>query len=437
MALMYTVTVHGREEMLVVDGRYRVEEVLGAGTSGVVARAVEVASGKEVAVKKLSRLMDAKRLSTEALTLQAKRTLRELAIQGVLDHPNILALLDVMPIAASDATSFTDLYLVVELVDVDLRSVLASSQSLTSAHYVFFAYQILKALKYLHSAGCMHRDLKPDNCLTNAHCVLKICDFGLAKQHIVPDYEAVVVTRAYRAPELFLDPYNYSEAIDMWAVGMMILEFLSGDARPWLDGPTDLSQLNLILDTFGPPPSDLVDQYPADARSYILGYTFPPFVPLSARFPDAPPDLLDLATRLLDMDWRTRLSAADALDHPVFDTEFRDRASEIEAPHQLAPFDFELAPSLDASTIRALLFNEMLRFHPEAASHQAYTADLYSMLHPSPGPPSEPVPAAMATSPNYAFGSEPATSMAFPDDEPEFMSGGAAVGMDMGTPTLT
>ena len=403
---------------------------LGRGAYGDVFKVKVLETGEELAMKVISMLeADAthkSRTLLEVRTLHASACPHLVSFRGAfVDGDDLHILLELMWGSLEDLS---------ELV----RGVMGDDYLVPEFVVQHVAHAVTTAMRYLKKEfKVMHRDLKPDNCLTNAHCVLKICDFGLAKQHIVPDYEAVVVTRAYRAPELFLDPYNYSEAIDMWAVGMMILEFLSGDARPWLDGPTDLSQLNLILDTFGPPPSDLVDQYPADARSYILGYTFPPFVPLSARFPDAPPDLLDLATRLLDMDWRTRLSAADALDHPVFDTEFRDRASEIEAPHQLAPFDFELAPSLDASTIRALLFNEMLRFHPEAASHQAYTADLYSMLHPSPGPPSEPVPAAMATSPNYAFGSEPATSMAFPDDEPEFMSGGAAVGMDMGTPTLT
>lgn len=432
-------TVHvkhcGREEEMVVDERYSVKEVLGSGVSGIVVRGHDSESGEDVAIKKLTWVGGSgTALSDAGRTLVAKRTLRELGIQAVLDHPNILRLRDVMWIAEDEADSFSELYLVVELAEVDLREVLVSGQELTRDHVVYFVYQILKGLMYLHSAGCMHRDLKPSNCLTDASCNIKICDFGLAKQHIVPDYEAVVVTRAYRAPELFLDPYNYSEAIDMWSLGIMVVELMTRSSTPFLSRPTDLGQLNAILDTFGPPPPDLVSSYPPDAANYVQNYSYPAISPLWDLFPDADRDLLDLATRLLDMDWRTRISAAEALSLPLFThAPFHDPESEIVAPHPLPPFDFELAPSLDNSTIRALLYNEMLRFHHP----HSYIPDLYSTLHPPPAssrPESPPpdLPTSMAMSPNYAFGPpSPAFSDTSPDTSPTLPQD-----MALATPTL-
>ena len=79
--------------------------------------------------------------------------------------------------------------------------------------------QILRGLKYVHSAHVLHRDLKPSNILLNASCDLKICDFGLARtstesNNFMTEY---VVTRWYRAPELLLSCEAYDAGIDVWS----------------------------------------------------------------------------------------------------------------------------------------------------------------------------------------------------------------------------
>ena len=63
----------------------------------------------------------------------------------------------------------------------DLHKIIVSGQLLTTDHVKVFLYQILRGLKYLHSSGILHRDIKPGNLLVNSNCVLKICDFGLAR----------------------------------------------------------------------------------------------------------------------------------------------------------------------------------------------------------------------------------------------------------------
>ena len=67
------------------------------------------------------------------------------------------------------------------MMDTDLTSIIKSDQPLTEEHYKFFLYQLLRGLKYIHSAKIVHRDLKPRNLLVNSNCDLKICDFGLAR----------------------------------------------------------------------------------------------------------------------------------------------------------------------------------------------------------------------------------------------------------------
>ena len=71
--------------------------------------------------------------------------------------------------------------MITELLQSDLHKIIVSPQHLSADHIKVFLYQILRGLKYLHSARILHRDIKPGNLLVNSNCVLKICDFGLAR----------------------------------------------------------------------------------------------------------------------------------------------------------------------------------------------------------------------------------------------------------------
>ena len=110
------------------------------------------------------------------------RTYRELKIQRLLDHENILSIKRILN--PKDRASFNEIYVVTELMETDLSQIIKSNQPLSDDHIQFFLYQILRGLKYIHSAGIYHRDLKPRNLLVNSNCDLKICDFGLARADI-------------------------------------------------------------------------------------------------------------------------------------------------------------------------------------------------------------------------------------------------------------
>ena len=107
-------------------------------------------------------------------------------------------------------------------------------------------YQLLRGLKYIHSANVLHRDLKPSNILLNANGDLKICDLGLARvaSDAMTEY---VGTRWYRAPELLLNSSAYTSAIDVWSVGCIFFQMLT--RTPLFPGRRDRDhQLRLILE---------------------------------------------------------------------------------------------------------------------------------------------------------------------------------------------
>lgn len=119
--------------------------------------------------------------------------------------------------------------MITELLQSDLHKIIVSPQHLSQDHIKVFLYQILRGLKYLHSARILHRDIKPGNLLVNSNCVLKICDFGLARveepdqsKHMTQE----VVTQYYRAPEILMGARHYSAAVDVWSVGCIFGELL-------------------------------------------------------------------------------------------------------------------------------------------------------------------------------------------------------------------
>uniref|UniRef100_A0A8C5W3X6 Mitogen-activated protein kinase n=2 Tax=Microcebus murinus TaxID=30608 RepID=A0A8C5W3X6_MICMU len=231
-----------------VARRYLLKRRLGKGAYGIVWKAVDRRTGEVVAIKKI---FDAFRDKTDA-----QRTFREITLlQEFGDHPNIIRLLDLMR-----AENDRDIYLVLESMDTDLDAVIRKGGLLRDVHKRYIFYQLLRATKFIHSGRVIHRDLKPSNVLLDANCVVKLCDFGLARSLSNfpegPEGQALtqyVATRWYRAPEVLLSSSWYTPGVDMWSLGCILGEMLRG--RPLFQGASTLHQLELILETI-PPPSE-------------------------------------------------------------------------------------------------------------------------------------------------------------------------------------
>ncbi|KAK4408892.1 Mitogen-activated protein kinaseNTF6, partial [Sesamum angolense] len=180
--------------------------VLSGNFSLILSSATNAETKEEVAIKRIANAFDNR--------IDAKRTLREIKLLTHMDHENVIKIKDI--IRPPDKENFNDVYIAYELMDTDLHQIICSSQELTEDHCQYFLYQLLRGLKYIHSAEVLHRDLKPSNLLLNANCDLKICDFGLARTTSETDFMTeYVVTRWYRAPELLLNCSEYTAAIDM------------------------------------------------------------------------------------------------------------------------------------------------------------------------------------------------------------------------------
>ena len=196
-----------------VDVRYDVLDVVGQGAYGVVCAAHDSIAGEAVAIKKIANAFEH--------ATYTKRTLREIRLLRLLRHDNIVRLKTLLPPVKSDG--FRDLYIISDLLETDLSSVIKSPQPLSDEHVQFFIYQVLRGVKFLHTCSppVTHRDLKPRNLLVNSNCDLKICDFGLARVDVQSSSAAAmtdyVATRWYRAPEIITGWVEYTKAVDVWA----------------------------------------------------------------------------------------------------------------------------------------------------------------------------------------------------------------------------
>ncbi|KAL4573478.1 hypothetical protein LXL04_020286 [Taraxacum kok-saghyz] len=235
---------------------YEIQEVVGKGSYGVVAAAVDTHTGEKVAIKKST--------------------------------------------MSSSIREFKDIYVVFELMESDIDEVIKVNDDLTPEHHQFFLYQLLRALKYIHTAHVFHRDLKPKNILANADCKLKICDFGLARASFDDTPSAIfwtdyVATRWYRAPELCGSFFSkYTSAIDIWSIGNVV------------------HQLDLVTDLLGSPSPEIIARIRNDkARRYLNGLPNKVKVLLSNKFPNADPLALRLLEKLLAFDPADRISAEE------------------------------------------------------------------------------------------------------------------------------
>ncbi|XP_036002641.1 cyclin-dependent kinase-like 2 isoform X2 [Fundulus heteroclitus] len=287
--------------------RYESLGPVGEGSYGTVLKCRHRDSGRLVAIKKFIDSDDDKTVK--------KIALREIKLLRQLRHDNLVNLLEVWKRRRR-------WYLVFEFVDRTLLDELEQNSNgldlNTCRRYLF---QILRATNFCHQQNVIHRDIKPENILISQEGVVKLCDFGFARIIASPSEGAVytdyVATRWYRAPELLVGDIKYGKPVDVWALGCLLIEMLTG--QPLFPGDSDLDQIYHIVRCFGN----------LTAHHQELFYRNPIFsgvklpecsktVPLQQRFSTIPPNALDLAQKCLAMDPKRRAQCSDLLEHLLF-----------------------------------------------------------------------------------------------------------------------
>ncbi|KAK6111213.1 Mitogen-activated protein kinase pmk-1 [Brugia pahangi] len=327
---------------------------VGTGAYGTVCAAECRLTGEKVAIKKFSRPFQS--------AIHAKRTHRELKLLRSMNHENIIDMLDVFT-PDINATSLQDVYFVSMLMGADLSSIL-KIQRLSDDHIQFLVYQILRGLKYIHSAGLIHRDLKPSNIAVNEDCELKILDFGLARQ-TDSEMTGYVATRWYRAPEIMLNWMHYTQTVDIWSVGCIMAELITG--RTLFPGADHIDQLTRIMNVVGTPNEEFLSKIQSDeARNYIRNLPKTPRKDFKRLFPSASPDAIDLLERTLNLDPDYRPTASEAMEHPYL-KQYHDPSDEPVSP----PLDIDSDGDLTIDQWKELIWNEIGDFAEERAKRLA------------------------------------------------------------------
>lgn len=170
-----------------------------------------------------------------------------------------------------------------------------------------------------------------------------------------------VVSRWYRSPELLLSYDKATKAVDMWSVGCILAELITGE--PLFKGNSPLKQLEFILTLLGTPPDiDKVKGSPA-AKNFLRAYKKFDGIPFEQRFSSASREAIDLLKRLLTFDPEERISAQDAMRHEYF-AEYFDQ-NDIIVVEKPISFEYE-SRMTDIRSIKQeafktiLVFNDML-----------------------------------------------------------------------------
>ncbi|XP_075734402.1 mitogen-activated protein kinase dJNK isoform X3 [Rhipicephalus microplus] len=355
--------------------RYQNLKSIGSGAQGIVCAAYDSVTGQNVAIKKLSRPFQN--------VTHAKRAYREFKLMKLVNHKNIIGLLNAFTPQKS-LEEFQDVYLVMELMDANLCQVI--QMDLDHERMSYLLYQMLCGIKHLHLAGIIHRvrtlhclvvfsfsftDLKPSNIVVKSDCTLKILDFGLARTagttFMMTPY---VVTRYYRAPEVILG-MGYKENVDIWSVGCIMGEMIRGAVL--FPGTDHIDQWNKIIEQLGTPSQEFMRRLQPTVRNYVenrpryAGYSFDKLFP-DVLFPSDSHEhsrlkasqARDLLSKMLVIDPERRISVDEALAHPYINVWYDE--AEVNAP---APASYDHSVDEREHTVeqwKELIYKEVLEY---------------------------------------------------------------------------
>ncbi|XP_070544778.1 cyclin-dependent kinase-like 2 isoform X2 [Ptychodera flava] len=294
----------GSKKGIMMD-KYENLGLVGEGSYGMVLKCKHKETNQVVAIKKF--------LESEEDKMVKKIAMREVRMLKQLRHENLVNLIEVF-------RRKKRLYLVFEFVDHTVLDELERyPNGLDELMCRKVLWQVLKGVEFCHNHNIIHRDVKPENILVSKSGVVKICDFGFARTLASPGeaYTDYVATRWYRAPELLVGDTKYGRAVDIWAIGCLLAEMLSGE--PLFPGDSDIDQLYHIIKCFGnliPKHREIFHKNPL-----FVGMRLPEvrqLEPLEKRLPKVTSEALALMKYCLLLDPNERPNCGQLLKHEFF-----------------------------------------------------------------------------------------------------------------------
>ncbi|XP_029799479.1 serine/threonine-protein kinase MAK isoform X1 [Suricata suricatta] len=307
--------------------RYTTMRQLGDGTYGSVLMGKSNESGELVAIKRMKRKFYS---WDECMNLREVKSLKK------LNHANVIKLKEV--IREND-----HLYFIFEYMKENLYQLMKDRNKLFPESVIRnIMYQILQGLAFIHKHGFFHRDMKPENLLCMGPELVKIADFGLARElRSQPPYTDYVSTRWYRAPEVLLRSSVYSSPIDVWAVGSIMAELYT--LRPLFPGTSEVDEIFKICQVLGTPKKS--DWPEGHQLASSMNFRFPQCVPINLKtlIPNASHEAIQLMMEMLNWDPKKRPTASQALKHPYF------QVGQVLGP---SSHHLELKPSLNSKQVQ-------------------------------------------------------------------------------------
>ncbi|CAG0880668.1 unnamed protein product [Cyprideis torosa] len=300
---------------------------IGEGAHGLVTKAREESTGEIVALKKvpLKRLQDGIPLTI----------FREVKALQRIDCEHVVKLIEAFP----QGLGFV---LVFEYMESDLAEVIRSVD-LKECQIKSYMAMLLDGIAYCHRIGLLHRDLKPANLLIAADGSLKIADFGLCRIMALEDdsrgggskqlrpYSHQVATRWYRAPELLYGSKHYGEGVDLWAVGCIFGELLTGS--PLFPGENDIDQLGVVLYVLGSPTPESWPGMTELPDYNKISFPAAKGIPIAHLAEDASDAGIQLLSSFLKYDDSKRIPAKEARNHPYLQKEFPPPCPKSQLPN--------------------------------------------------------------------------------------------------------
>uniref|UniRef100_A0A3Q1B963 Cyclin-dependent kinase-like 5 n=1 Tax=Amphiprion ocellaris TaxID=80972 RepID=A0A3Q1B963_AMPOC len=291
-----------------VMNKFEVLGIVGEGAYGVVLKCRHKETNEIVAIKKFK--------DSEENEEVKETTLRELKMLRTLKQENIVELKEAFRRRGK-------LYLVFEYVEKNMLELLEElPNGVPSEKARSYIFQLIKAIHWCHKHDIVHRDIKPENLLISSDDVLKLCDFGFARnlsEGTDANYTEYVATRWYRSPELLLGA-PYGKAVDMWSVGCILGEL--SDGQPLFPGESEIDQLFTIQKVLGPLPPEQMKLFYNNPRFH--GLRFPAVnhpQTLERRYLGIiGGGLLDLLKNLLLLNPTERFLTEQSLNHHAFQT---------------------------------------------------------------------------------------------------------------------